>query len=51
MKERDVLRSVSMRLGELSVTTSGVQMTHEWLADNLASPRLVIHDPLIHSSL
>ena len=42
MKERVVLRSVLMRLGVLSVTTSGVQMMQMWLVGNLASPRLVI---------
>ena len=51
MKERDVLRSVLMRLGEQSVTTPGLQMMQTWLAGNLASPRLVIYDPLIHSSI
>ena len=39
MKERDVLRYVSMRLGELSVTTFGLRMMQVWLVGNLASPR------------
>ena len=41
MKEKDVLKYVSMRLGELSVTTYGVQMMQMWLAGNLAFHKLV----------
>ena len=41
MKGKDALKSVSMRLGVLSVTISGAQMMQVWLAGNLASQRSV----------
>ena len=41
MKGKDVLRSVSMRHGALSVVTVGLQMMPMWLAGSLDSQRLV----------
>ena len=41
MTWKDVLKSVSMRLGVQFVTTFGLQMMEMWPVGNLASHRLV----------